>query len=209
MATKRSRKRKGGFIGTTLVGGVLFLVPVVMATFFLGKALKLMEKLAAPIAKHVPVESLAGVAVLDLVAIAVLVVICFLAGLVARSEAARRLMNAFEAKVLWKVPGYTFVKAVTASFSDEDDDAAQVVLCRFDDLMQVGFEIERLPDGRVVVYVPAVPVPWSGSVIVMDPERVQVLDAKFVAVMRSLRRFGIGTADLLTGSQGAAKPATR
>ena len=50
------------------------------------------------------------------------------------------------------------------------------VLATFDDNQLIGFDMERLDDGRVVLYVPGAPETVSGSVLLVIPERVQPLD---------------------------------
>jgi uncharacterized membrane protein len=202
--------RRAGFVRTTLVGGIVFLIPAVIAVTVLGKALRLIGKISAPIAKRLGVERVAGMAVADLIAIAVLLLICFLAGLLARADFARRGMRILEEKLLWKVPGYAFVKSLASGIteSEEDDRLLPVVLCRFDDVSQIGFEMERLPDGRAVVFLPDAPVPWSGSVVVMEPERVELVGTSTVRTARALRRFGVGMAGVLVPEPATAKPAT-
>ncbi len=47
----------------------------------------------------------------------------------------------------------------------------QPMLVRFDDNSQLGFEIERLDNGQVVIYLPGAPGPWSGSVAYFSADR--------------------------------------
>ena len=53
--------------------GLIFLIPFVVITAVLGKAIKLMISVAGPISKVLPVESVAGVAIVNIVAIVVLI----------------------------------------------------------------------------------------------------------------------------------------
>ena len=48
------------FLQTTLLGGLLFLVPIVALVFVLGKALDLAHKLVDPLAARIHVESIIG-----------------------------------------------------------------------------------------------------------------------------------------------------
>lgn len=79
------------FIKTTIVGGIVFLVPLIVILMVLGKAFGLMRKVSEPLSRFIPVESIAGVAVVDVLAVVVLLVLCFVAGMVAKSPPARRL----------------------------------------------------------------------------------------------------------------------
>ncbi len=74
------------FLKATLIGGVAFLVPIVVLLMVLGKAFELMSRLAAPVQRFVPLESIGGIAVADLVAVLAMVLVCLLAGLFAMSR---------------------------------------------------------------------------------------------------------------------------
>jgi uncharacterized membrane protein len=67
------------------------------------------------------------------------------------------------------------------------------VLAKMDDASQLAFEVERLQDGRVVVYVPGAPDPWSGGVLVMTEDRIEPLPISMVAAVQNLRALGRGT----------------
>ena len=53
-------------IKTTVMGGVVFLIPVVILFVLIRKALELTNGIAVPLAKRLPVESVAGVAITHL-----------------------------------------------------------------------------------------------------------------------------------------------
>jgi hypothetical protein len=46
--------------------------------------------------------------------------------------------------------------------SPEDIEGMSVAAVRFDDLWQIGFEIERFEGGKVALFLPGSPDPWSG-----------------------------------------------
>ena len=71
------------------------------------------------------------------------------------------------------------------------------MLVRFDDYHQVAFEVERIQDKQVVVYLPGAPDPWSGSVLVVEEGRVQHIEASMGKVVRNLRTLGRNSARLL------------
>ena len=186
------------FLKTTLVGGLVFLVPIIVIMAILGKAFRLMAALAAPLAAWIPIDSIGGVALADLLVVATLVVLCFAAGLVARSSAAVRAVQSVESGFLTSIPGYGLIKGMTEGLAGrEGSQALKPVLVKFDDASQIAFEIERNPDGRVVVFVPGAPDPWSGAVFVMTADRVEPLEASMPAAVKNIRALGRGTTRLL------------
>jgi uncharacterized membrane protein len=49
------------------------------------------------------------------------------------------------------------------------------VVVRFDDSWSIAFEIERVDDDRVAIFLPGAPDPWSGSMCVVTADRVALL----------------------------------
>ena len=186
------------FIKTTVLGGILFLVPIVIFIIVIGKALQLIDKVAAPMATLLPVESVRGLAVVQLIALALLILICFIAGLAARSATTRGLVNSLEANVLDKIPAYALMKAKTGSvLTPEDTRDMQPVLIQFDDSWQVAFEVEKLDDGKSLVFLPGAPDPWSGSVCAVSAERLQALPLNIREVSELMKRLGKGSSEAL------------
>ena len=75
------------FLRTTLVGGIIFLIPLVFVVAVLGKALQITKSVAVPIGNLIPIESVAGVAIVPILMTVILFLSCFLAGVAARSPA--------------------------------------------------------------------------------------------------------------------------
>ncbi len=183
------------FIKTTILGGVVFLVPVAILAIVLGKVFQIMMLVAQPMSDWIPIDAVGGIALANLIALAAIVLSCFLVGLLAKGEKARRVYRALDSRMA-SIPGYVFVKAMTEDIHRGAESAGSFtpVISRFDDNAQISFEIERTPDGQVVVYLPGAPNPWSGSVVLLDQERVQKLDLSAAEVIRSIRSLGLGSA---------------
>ncbi|MDH4039086.1 MAG: DUF502 domain-containing protein [Gammaproteobacteria bacterium] len=186
------------FLKTTILGGVLFLVPIVIFLAVIGKALQLTHALAAPLARLLPVATVAGMAVVELVALGILVLVCFAAGLAARTARARKLVQSLEANVLDKIPAYALMKTKTGSIlAPEDTQNMQAVLVRFDDSWQVGFEVEKIGDGKSLLFLPGSPDPWSGSVCAVTTDRLQPLNLNIKEVGVLMKRLGRGSTGAL------------
>jgi uncharacterized membrane protein len=199
-----------GFLKTTLVGGVVFLVPFIVLVFILGKALAVMRHVAEPLSRLAPVQSVGAFATVDLLAGLLIVAICFLAGLAARTRAAGRAAEAVESRFLDHIPVYAFIKGITAGAAgDRDEGALTPVLARFDDCWRMAFEVERRDAGAVVVYLPGAPTPWSGSVCILTEDRVQRLDATMLDAVQTIRHVGRGSMTLLGGRVPAGRPLGR
>ncbi len=193
-------KRILRFLRTTLVGGLLFLVPIIVLVIVLGKALALAHKFVGPLAAHIPVESVIGLRTPMLLAIGVIVLFCFLAGFFARTALAQKIVNRLETAVLSNVPGYEFLKGVGESLLGvEKRTGYQPVLVRIEDAWQIAFLVERLESGHVAVFVPGAPNAQSGSVYFMTQDRIKEVDIPVAGALKCLRRLGAGSDALLRG----------
>ena len=122
---------------------------------------------------------------------ALLLVACFVGGLLARVSFANRVVKKAEAGVLWRIPGYGLVRALTDSL-DKSAVASSMrpVLVHFGDHAQLAFEVEQLTDGRRVVFVPGSPNPRAGSVLVVNENLIESVPATFASAIGTLRATG-------------------
>jgi len=185
-------------VKTTVLGGVVFLVPLVVAGLLLTKALLVLRELAQPFGLMIPNDRPGGVLLINLCLFSVLLLICFLGGVAAKSSFGRGIGEWLEQHLLNAIPGYAFVKGVTESVAKTESTSGSFtpVLARFDDNAVLAFEVERGPKGGVVVYLPGAPNPWSGSIAHVDAERVQALDLSMTEAIKLIQQLGHGGADL-------------
>jgi len=187
-----------GFIRTTVLGGLLFLFPIVFIVAIIAKALEITNKLSAPLAGLLPLDSVGGLAVVKLLSLVMLVLICFFAGLAARTALAGKFVKSLETDVLGKIPAYTLLKSKAESvLRPEDIGGICPVLGRFDDSWQFAFEIERIAGGKVVVFLPGAPDPWSGTVCVLTEDRITPLDLTVKSAAVIMKRLGKGSTGAL------------
>jgi uncharacterized membrane protein len=185
-------------IKTTLIGGVIFLVPLAVVAAIAGKVFQVIAKVATLISEVLPFETIAGIAVVNIVALILIIILCFIAGRIARSKIGAKISTSVESKMYALVPRYAFIKSMAATFAGgtEDQRLLKPVWVKFDDYSQIAFEVSRNDKDMVTLYLPGAPDPWSGSIVHVTPERVEVLDAEFSAVIKSLRKVGIGTLEM-------------
>ena len=72
-------------LNITIIGGFVFLLPLVLIVVFLGKAFQIIKVLVQPLRHLFPIDTVAGFAFVDVLTLVLMVVLCLLAGLVARS----------------------------------------------------------------------------------------------------------------------------
>jgi uncharacterized membrane protein len=183
---------------TTVVGGLIFLIPVILLVLVLKHAMAFAAKVAKPIAERFPIPEIGGPALVTLVAIMVLIFVAFLAGLAARTSPGRRIAQWFEDSMLSAVPQYRMMKSMAQGFAQlETAEDLLPVLVRLDDGWQLGYQVEELQDGPIVVFLPAAPTPMSGNVLYVTADRVSRLDIGIGEAMKIVKRMGLGSAAAL------------
>ena len=186
------------FLKTTMIGGIVFMVPIIIFIAIIGKAIKLTNKLAAPVSALIPVDAIGNIPVADLLALVIILLICFLAGLAAKSTLARKSLSNLESRVFSKIPVYGFVKSkVDAIVQPEKAEGMKPVLAKFDDYWQIAFEVERIPGETVTIFLPGAPDPWSGSVCYVTEDRIQPLELTLLPVLKTLKGLGKGSNEQL------------
>jgi uncharacterized membrane protein len=189
------------FVMTTVIGGLVFLVPLVVVGFVVAKALGYMMLVAEPLADWLPVDTVGGVALANLLAIVAVIFVCFLAGLVARNAMAGGLVKRLEAKVLVNIPGYTMIKGIKSNFDNEDVSAMKPVALQLGSAERIALEIELLPDGRSMIYIPSSPSPWSGITQILPAEQITYLDISVTKVLELTQNYGYGVTAVLAAKR--------
>lgn len=196
-------KRIAAFTRTTLIGGVLVVLPAYLTVLLLAKGLQGLLGLLAPVAAQLP----AAVELRGTLAAALLVAVCFVTGLVVRTGPGLRAVDAFQHAILERIPGYATLRSLVRRLSGETDDVTfQPALVRMDDGLALGFIVEVVDAGRVVVLLPSVPTPAAGTLLVVEADRVQALDVPFTTAFQVFAKWGSGTAAIVRTAAAPVRP---
>lgn len=187
------------FVKTTITGGLVFLVPVVALVVVLIKVFEVMLAIADPMADVLPIDSIGGVAIANIIAVLFILLICFVAGLVARAGPAKRFAESIENAILQKIPGYSLVKGLTSSLTPEKTAHMHAVLVALGYSSRVGLEVDRVGADKVSVYFPGSPNAWSGEVHIVDSDQVTPVDRPISWVIEHAEQLGRDSDGILHG----------
>jgi uncharacterized membrane protein len=180
------------FLKATLLGGVGVLLPLIALGAILIWAGNLAIGAILPMFEWLPDKSVGGVSLTVLVALLTLLATCFVTGLVAQTAIVSGLGDRAEKLALF-IPGYTLMKNVGANLVGvEGKHPVRTVLVRFEVTWQIGFLMESLADGRLVIFVPGVPRALVGTLHIVAADRVQMLQMSVSTALDVLSRLGIG-----------------
>lgn len=186
------------FVRATLIGGVMFLLPVGVVIVVAGKLFAISRSASQTLHDTLFPEASSRL-VPFLGAIMVLVAIAFVAGVFARTAAGQRVFSSLEDVILSRLPVYTLLKQTLADMAGgaarlSGEREVKVVLVRFDDHRAPGFLVDRTPNGECVVFLPGAPSAFTGQVVLISPDRVEETTLTPQDVLGAMRRLGAGVA---------------
>ena len=187
------------FLRITVLGGVLFLAPIVVLAFILDKAFDFARRALKPVTAIIPDRLVSGVTAEAIMAIVLIAILCFLAGLFARTRPAQQIMAELESSVLSKVPAYEYLKQAGASVMGLGEMADHpVVLAQLGGAWRIGVQTDVVGGGLVAVFIPNSPNPMSGSVFLVAADSVRPASVPLAAAIGCLRRCGAGSEAFLS-----------
>jgi uncharacterized membrane protein len=179
------------FIRTTITGGVLFLLPIVVLFFIFDKAYSILSRISEPIAAKIP-DVILGFDGSALITVLLLILICFTAGLVFRSKRIRKALGKLEDNVLTYIPGYSLLKSITAdSLGQEVEYKLLPVRVGDGDSWLLGFLIE---EGKThsTVFLPDAPRCDAGEIRILPSSSVIKLDISTSKFTKIIKSYGLG-----------------
>ena len=186
------------FFMSTLVSGLIIVIPAYLAVLLVLKAMGSVMGLVRPVARLLPDWLPAA----NILALLLLLFICFLVGGAVRTAAGRAARERIEKSLFSRLPGFALLRSLTQQLAGYGEEKVwKPALVEIEDALVPAFLIEELNDGRVTVFVPSVPTPLAGAVYVIDRQRVHILDVPFTQAVSSISRWGAGSSELVAAMQ--------
>jgi uncharacterized membrane protein len=198
--TEGSMKPVVEFLKSTILGGLLVLLPLLLSWGLLAKAFDIIVKMATPLVHFLPSSVLVEAQRLkELVAVVVLVAASFIFGMLLRASLFRNVVNLMESHTVGRLPVYAALKGlVSEAFQPESAGGFKpAMLLLAEGMQRPAYVIEDHEDGNLTVFLPSAPAAFSGMVHVVSRDRVVFLDVKLIELIQSIARYGVGQRDLL------------
>jgi len=183
------------FLKVTLIGGLLVVLPIWVSLLLLLKAIKGALAMLLPIAKLLP-ETVVHEKV---VALILLLAICFVVGLLVRTQPGQRLGDWVRRHILDRIPGFSLVHGMTRQLIGvKEEQSFQPALVEIEEALVPAFIIEKHTDGQFTVFVFSSPTPMAGAIYILQPERVHPVDMPLAKAMLCVTKWGSGVAEMRT-----------
>jgi len=188
------------FIKSTIVGGLLVILPVALFLFVLTWLFGLVRKVISPLTIIVIEKSPLQGIIADVFVIALLVGACFAVGVVIRTSLGKWLYSILDSKIFMKAPGYTLIKeTVSQFFGKKKSPFSSVALVQIfgNETLVSAFITDEHENGSCTVFVPTGPNPTSGNIYHLPRNQVHPVDVPVEDAMRSIISCGAGSTNLI------------
>jgi uncharacterized membrane protein len=195
MIVKKTR-RSIQFLKTTAIGGLLFLLPLIVVAALITQVAPILIQIAYFVRDNLPAIQSVNISFIASIVLGALLLLCFAAGMIARWSISKRLTKLFEKQLLLLFPRYAILKDHMADTigGQENRPNSKSVLVTLHDRQMIGFESERSDDGhRVVVYLPGSPDTWAGTTMIVSASQVTPLDRTFGDTVTIHEQMGLGS----------------
>ena len=187
-------KNVAKYLVTSVVAGLLILAPIYLSSILVLKAMQAVTGLVRPFAKLLP----AWLPAEHLLSLLLVLLVCFIIGAAVRTPSGRAARERIEKSFFERIPGYALFRSFTQQLAgSREENVWKPCLVEIEDALVPAFIIEVLDDGRFTVFVPSAPTPLSGSVYILAPERVHVVDVPFTIAIKAISRWGSGSKELV------------
>jgi len=212
---KQHVTRHISFLRATAIGGIFFLLPLVVIGMLIGQVGQVVFSVATiiqPYLHQFGLDDATGYVLTVGIAITLIVLACFVSGMLASRSLAQKFVRSIEKYLLMLFPRYAiFKEQLSGNIGGEiSKNKLQPVWVNMQDHIRIAFEVERaeaawlaeLPTPHaetVTVYLPGSPDPWSGQVINVLPDQITPIPIPLPDVLGAFEKLGIDSQRVLCG----------
>jgi uncharacterized membrane protein len=187
------------FIKTSIIGGVVVILPMFIFIMVFKWLFGWVTDVIQPLTNLLVTQSHLSEIIADAIVIAVILISCFIIGIVVKTEIGKFIHVNLESRILKIAPGYGTIKEIVMQLIGKKFPFSSVVLVRiFDnDTLVTAFVTDSHSDGSYTVFVPTAPNPTSGFIYHVKKEYVHHVDISVEEAMRSVITCGAGSNKIL------------
>jgi len=193
-------KKLKNFFKTTILGGFIVVLPVMLTFIFLRWLFNFITGLIQPLTRILVEKSHMQKFIADILVIIVLIGIFFAIGLIIKTRLGVFIHSIIEKRILKVAPGYSLFRETIKQFlGQERAPFSSVALVRVfeNSTMMTAFITDEHPDGSYTVYIPSGLNPTTGLIYHLQKEFVHPVDVSVESTMRSIISCGAGSKSLI------------
>lgn len=188
------------FIVTSLLGGIIVVLPVAILAAVFGWVFSFVTNLIQPLTDLLVAKSDLREVIADVLVLAIILAVCFIIGVVIRTRFGKFIYSTIEGYLLKVAPGYNLIKeTVLQILGNKKTPFSSVALVQIfgNDTLLTAFVTDEHSDGGFSVFVPTGPNPTSGNIYHLEGKYVHPVDVPVEDAMRSIISCGSGSSQLI------------
>ena len=190
-----------GFLKTSLLGGVVVILPVAILAAVSLWVFNLVTGLIEPLTRFLIKDSQLNEYTAEVLVIILIIVSCFFVGVLVRTRLGSFFYRVIETRILKLAPGYSMIKDTVLQIfgSRKDSPFSSVAIAQIfgNDTRVTAFITDKHADGSYTLFVPTGPNPTSGLIYHLDGKYVHPVNIPVQDAMRSIISCGAGSAKLM------------
>jgi uncharacterized membrane protein len=195
-------KRLRSYIGITLLGGFMVILPIAIFLWLVEWLLGLVRSLVKPLSDFLANQTVLAGMMADVIGILLVLAVCFLIGLFIKTSIGAWIRDQLEVWLARLVPGYKSVKEIVTQLLGGEgnesllkgDVCRAYLMGRAAGVSVTAIVTARHMNGDYTVYAPTAPIPTSGFVYHLAADCVDMLPHVSVeAAMRTVIACGRGS----------------
>ena len=194
-------ERLKGFLKTSLLGGLVVILPVAILASVSVWLFHLVTGLIAPLTRLLIKDSQLNQYTADVIVLVLIVAACFSIGVLVRTRLGGFVYRMLETRILGLAPGYSMIKETVLQLfgNRKDSPFSSVAVARIfgNETRVTAFITDTHADGSYTLFVPTGPNPTSGLIYHVEGKYVEPVNVPVQDAMRSIISCGAGSAKLL------------
>ncbi len=178
------------------VAGLIFLLPLVVVIVLLSKVFKLLTGFATKIAALFGLESIGGISGGTIVSAFGIILICIVCGYLVRISFFKSARDWVDQKLMAHIPGYAVYREMALTKLEEREEALpyeSAAWVSIDNVQQPAFLMERMSDGKMIVFIPTAGNVKEGTLLKLPASSVELCPDKDMKAFRiAIENLGIG-----------------
>lgn len=196
------------YVRVTVIGGLLFLLPLLIIYFVTDKAIDILTPITQPVMHRLGLDTIVGFPGRTIIGLAGLAGVAFVVGMFARTPPGQALLRWIEHGIAVALPQFSIFQTVAHSLEADNDVRMPVVLVATDAGWQLGVLLAEPEHGWYPVFLPGSPGIASGSISYARGEFIHDIDltpSELWSIMRSRGGFSAKVCARLAELQAEGK----
>ncbi len=196
--------RVKSFLKTTLLGGVIVLLPLAILLYFAIWMVRAITDVIHPLTDLLTSTWDIPEYIASIIIIVTILLALFFMGAIVKTTFGANIWKVLENKIMRLLPGYSMIKeTIVQVFATDRPPFSSVALVQVsgDDGLETGFVTDEHSDGSYTVFVPTGPNPMSGNIYHLKQDQVHIVDVPFEVAWKSVISCGADSKQLLSAYQ--------